>query len=462
MRYLSTRGGVAPIGFAEAVMMGLATDGGLLVPETIPRVTPPTLRAWAGLGFADLATEVLALYVGDDLSRAELAALVARAYAGFAHPEVTPVASVAGRHWLELFHGPTAAFKDVALQLLGNLFELLLARSGGRLNILGATSGDTGSAAIYGVRGKTGIDIFILHPKGRVSPVQERQMTTVLDANVHNIAVTGTFDDAQRLVKSLFNDLPFKTAWQLGAVNSINWARILAQTVYYFYAWGRLSGGDPATAVAFSVPTGNFGDVFAGYLARRMGLPVARLIIATNRNDILARFVATGRYQAGAVYQTLSPAMDIQVASNFERYLYYLHDEDPGAVRALLGTMDQQGQIVVDAARHARVQADFAAAAVSDADCVAEIRAVHAAAGYIICPHTAVAARAAALHPDAVILATAHPAKFNEAVATAIGEPAPPPPCLAGLMERPHRCTELTAEPAVLRAFIEQTLAGRR
>jgi len=282
----------------------------------------------------------------------------------------------------------------------------------------------------------------------------------VLDANVHNIAVAGTFDDAQRLVKTLFNDLPFKTARQLGAVNSINWARILAQTVYYFYAWGRLSGGDPSTRASFAVPTGNFGDIFAGYLARRMGLPVGRLIIATNRNDILTRFVATGRYRAGAVYQTLSPAMDIQVASNFERYLYYLHDEDPGAVRALFASMEQKGEIAVDAGRLERVQADFTASAVSDADCLAAIRAVHAAAGYIICPHTAVAAQAAVAHPDAVILATAHPAKFNEAVIAAIGHPAPPPPCLEGLLEREYRCAELPADPAALRAFIEQTLAA--
>ncbi len=234
----------------------------------------------------------------------------------------------------------------MALQLLGNLFEYLLARDGGQLNIVGATSGDTGSAAIYGVRGKERIQIFILHPKGRVSPIQERQMTTVLDANVHNIAVRGTFDDAQGIVKSLFNDLSFKSAYRLGAVNSINWARILAQTVYYFYAWGRVSGGDPARPVSFSVPTGNFGDVFAGYLAKRMGLPIERLVIATNRNDILTRFVQTGVYAVGdAVYQTLSPAMDIQIASNFERYLYYLHDGDAAQVRGLLDEMQQSGRL---------------------------------------------------------------------------------------------------------------------
>ncbi|MFP4280298.1 MAG: threonine synthase, partial [Halochromatium sp.] len=294
MRYLSTRGGVEPVGFAEAVMMGLGTDGGLLVPESIPRLSGETLAAWSRLNFQELAVEVLAPFVGAAMPRADLVALVERSYAGFSHPEVTPVVEQAGRRWLELFHGPTAAFKDVALQLLGNLFEYFVVREGGVLRILGATSGDTGSAAIDGVRGKAGIDIFILHPKGRVSPIQERQMTTVLDANVHNLAVQGTFDDAQRIVKALFNDLPFKRDYRLGAVNSINLARILAQTIYYFHAWGRISGGDPERRVSFSVPTGNFGDVFAGWLAKRMGLPIERLIIATNRNDILSRFVASG------------------------------------------------------------------------------------------------------------------------------------------------------------------------
>jgi threonine synthase len=272
---------------------------------------------------------------------------------------VTPVVAVGGLRILELFHGPTAAFKDVALQFLGNLFEYLLARDGGELNICGATSGDTGSAAIYGVRGKERISIFMLHPKGRVSPIQERQMTSVLDANVHNIAVRGSFDDAQRIVKDLFNDLPFKSEFSLGAVNSINWARILAQMVYYVYAWARFSGGDPERPVSFSVPTGNFGDVFAGYLAKRMGVPIDRLIIATNRNDILTRFVQTGVYAVGEVYQTLSPAMDIQIASNFERYLYFLYDGDAHYVRSLLETLQRTGRLEVDAAHHAQSPSRF-------------------------------------------------------------------------------------------------------
>ena len=460
MKYLSTRGGVEPVGFAEAVMMGLGTDGGLLVPERLPTLTPQTLREWSGLRFQDLAVQVIAPFVGDEIPRADLVGLVERSYATFSQPDITPLREAGGRQYLELFHGPTAAFKDVALQLLGNVFEYLLQRDGGELNIVGATSGDTGSAAIYGVRGKQRINIFILHPKGRVSPVQERQMTTVLDANVHNLAVRGTFDDAQRIVKTLFNDLDFKAGYHLGAVNSINWVRILAQTVYYFYAWGRLSNGDPACGVSFAVPTGNFGDVFAGFLARRMGLPIDRLIIATNRNDILTRFVDTGVYAKGEVYHTLSPAMDIQIASNFERYLYYLLDEDAGAVRTLLAEMDQTGRMQVDGERLRRVQADFSARAVTDPETLAQIRETYDASGYILCPHTAVGARASADQPDAVVLATAHPAKFNEAVREAIGSEAPPPPSLQGLMDKPTRCAELEAEPIAVREHIRATLAA--
>jgi threonine synthase len=460
MHYISTRGGVAPVGFADAVMMGLGTDGGLLVPEQLPKFAPETLRAWAELPFQALALEVIAPFVGDEIPREDLAWLIERSYAGFSDPKVTPLRDAGGRTYLELFHGPTAAFKDVALQLLGNLFEYLLERDGGRLTILGATSGDTGSAAIYGVRGKPRIDIFILHPKGRVSPVQERQMTTVLDANVHNVAVRGTFDDCQHLVKSLFRDLPFKEQHRLGAVNSINWLRILAQTVYYFYAWGQLSGGDAGRKLSFAVPTGNFGDVFAGYLARRMGLPIDRLIIATNSNDILSRFVATGIYAKAQVHHTLSPAMDIQVASNFERYLYYLMDEDPVAVSALLADLDGTGQLSVDSDKLARVQQDFDAAAVNDADTLAQIRRTFEASGYILCPHTAVGAAASADNPEAVVLATAHPSKFNEAVREAIGQEAPPPPSLQGLMGKGVRCADLDANEAALREHIERTLTA--
>ena len=461
MQYLSTRGGVAPVSFSQAVMMGLATDGGLLLPERIPAVDAATLAAWARLPFPSLALEVIGRFVAeDDIPRADLARLVERSYSTFTHPEVTPVVDVDGLRILELFHGPTLAFKDVALQLLGNLFEYLLARDGGHLNILGATSGDTGSAAIYGVRGKRGIDIFILHPHNRVSPVQEKQMTTVLDANVHNIAIDGTFDDAQRIVKALFGDLGFKDAYRLGAVNSINWARIAAQIVYYFYAWGRVTGGDPGRPVSFSVPTGNFGDIFAGHVARRMGLPVERLILATNRNDILARFISSGSYESGEVYATVSPAMDIQVSSNFERYLFYLMDGDAGAVKSLMDGFTRTGRLVVSAEKHRQARADFASTAVSEEQTVATIRQVHEQYGYILDPHTAVgvaAARAVGV-PDAICLATAHPAKFSEAVTDAIGRSVPLPGPFADLLERESRMVVLPADAGAIRSYMIETL----
>lgn len=459
MRYISTRGGVSPVSFSEAVMMGLATDGGLLIPESIPKLSEAELQAWSRLDFPALAVEVMSLFTGGDIGRKDLQTLVRRSYQGFTHPEVTPVILAGRVPILELFHGPTAAFKDVALQFLGNLFELLLERQGGQLNILGATSGDTGSAAIAGVRGKDRINIFILHPYQRISPIQERQMTTVLDANVHNIAIRGSFDDGQRIVKALFNDLDFKRQYRLGAINSINWARILAQAVYYFYAWGRISGGDPGRPLSFSVPTGNFGDIFAGYLARRMGLPVERLILATNRNDILSRFMATGVYRAGEVYPTLSPSMDIQIASNFERYLYYLMDEEAASVRLLMTEMGQRGELRVDGERLARVQEIFSALAVSDAETIEQIGATYAASGYILDPHTAVGVRAGAGKEDVVCLATAHPAKFGEAVRQAIGREPPVPQVLQGLLDKATRYAILEAETEAVRAFMLDVFA---
>jgi len=458
MYYVSTRGGVRPVSFSQAVMMGLATDGGLLLPETIPTLDRATLRAWTDLSFTDLAVEVMLPFVGDDLTREELTGLVQRSYATFAHPEITPVVEAGGQRILELFHGPTAAFKDVALQLLGNLFEFLLDRQGGQLNILGATSGDTGSAAIYGVRGKERISIFILHPQGRVSPIQERQMTTVLDDNVHNIAIQGSFDDGQRIVKELFNDLPFKERYSLGAVNSINWARVLAQTVYYFYAWGRMSGGDISHRVSYAVPTGNFGDIFAGYIARRMGLPVERLILATNRNDILSRFVASGRYSVGEVHPTLSPSMDIQLASNFERYLYYLMDEDPQAVRTLMEQLGREGGFSIPEEKHRVVESLFSAASVDDAETLEQIRRTYRESGYILDPHSAIGVHVAAGRADTVCLATAHPAKFPDAVREAIGIEAEPPPSLQGLMDKERRCVELDASLAAVRSHLTDVL----
>ncbi len=461
MRYISTRGGVEPVSFSEAVMMGLATDGGLLLPESFPQVDGLTLSRWAGLSFQELATEVILPFVGEDISRDKLADLVERSYVSFTHPEVTPVVDVKGLRILELFHGPTAAFKDVALQFLGNLFELLLERSGGRLSILGATSGDTGSAAICGVQGQELIDIFILHPKGRVSPIQERQMTTVLDNNVHNIAITGTFDDGQQIVKLLFNDLEFKQNYSLGAVNSINWARILAQVVYYFYAWGRITGGDVSKKLTFSIPTGNFGDIFAGYVAVRMGLPVERLILATNRNDILSRFIKSGVYSAGEVHSTISPSMDIQISSNFERYLYYLMGEDPQKVKALMAQMVAEGRIEVSEEKRKEVETLFLAAAISEEQTVEQIRVTYEASGYVLDPHTAVGVYAARDFPDTVCLATAHPAKFGDAVKEAIGVEADLPPSLQGLMDKETRCETLAADGEAIREYMKSILANR-
>ncbi|MBE0597941.1 MAG: threonine synthase, partial [Desulfuromonadales bacterium] len=343
MRYQSTRGKVRDLSFKDAVMMGLADDGGLLLPESIPSLTPGDVEALGQLAYPELAFQILSLFAGD-IPATDLKELVDRSYASFTHPEITPVVHHDGVYVLELFHGPTLAFKDVALQLLGNLFEYLLKERGQRMNIIGATSGDTGSAAIYGVRGKENINIFILHPHRRVSAVQELQMTTVTDPNVFNLAIRGTFDDGQRIVKEIFGDLEFKAAHALGAVNSINWARVLAQVVYYFYAWGRVRRATGCSSIHFSIPTGNFGDIFAGWIAKRMGLPIRRLILATNENNILARFVRDGDYSLSQVVETLSPSMDIQVASNFERYLFYLFDQNPQRLRRALEAFQIHGR----------------------------------------------------------------------------------------------------------------------
>ncbi len=459
MRYVSTRGGVAPISFSQAVMMGLGTDGGLLLPERIPVVDQTVLQHWANLSFQELAVEVMTLFMtpGEPVTE-QLPALVERSFASFTHPDITPVVPLGDQWLLELFHGPTLAFKDVALQFLGNLFELLIKSQGGELNILGATSGDTGSAAIHGVRGREGIHIFILHPYGRVSPIQERQMTSVLDANVHNIAIRGSFDDGQRIVKELFNDLEFKQTYRLGAVNSINWARILAQIVYFFYAWGRVTLGDHQKKLIFSVPTGNFGDIFAGYMAKRMGLPIEKLVLATNRNDILVRFVETGAYQSGTVEPTISPSMDIQVSSNFERYLYYLLDEDPQCVKALMEQFQKEGSFQVSEAKRQEAAAIFMPKRVSEAETSQCIRDVWMNHTMLLDPHTAVGVQAAKSLEGAVCLATAHPAKFAEAVGKATGEEPPLPAFFEGLMNCPTRCEILVPETNVVRVFIQESL----
>jgi threonine synthase len=457
MRYISTRGGIAPLRFQDAVMMGLARDGGLLLPETLPTVAADMLDRWQNLPYQYLAKEILSLFI-DDIPESDLEDLIERAYASFTHPQITPVCQQGDVYILELFHGPTLAFKDVALQLLGNLFEYVLARTGGFMNILGATSGDTGSAAIAGVRGKQNIEIFILHPHGRTSPIQALQMTTVLDPNVFNIAVRGTFDDAQSIVKTIFNDLAFRDRYQLGAVNSINWARVLAQVVYYVYAYLKLRKLGKES-IDFSVPTGNFGDIFAGYVARTL-LPagcINSLILATNANDILTRFVNQGDYSCGQVQVTSSPSMDIQIASNFERYLYYLRGEDGGAVKRDMEGFAATGQLDLSDCKE-RVAADFRSRSVSEEETIATIGAFHQQHGYLLDPHTAVGVKAALElrdpHRPVVCLATAHPAKFGAAVMQAIGSEPPLPPALVDLASRESRCVVLDAELVAIKDFV--------
>ncbi len=459
MRYISTRGGVPSIDFNEAVMMGLARDGGLLLPETLPSVDSAKLGSWLNLPYQYLAVEVLGLFTGS-LPRRDLEVLVDNSYASFSHPQVTPVRKAGDLYILELFHGPTLAFKDVALQLLGNLFEYELKKSGGFMNIIGATSGDTGSAAIYGVRGKEGINIFILHPHGRTSPVQALQMTTVTDPNVFNIAVRGTFDDAQSIVKEIFNDLEFKDTYRLGAINSINWARVLAQVVYYVYAYLKLqrAGFD---SVDFSVPTGNFGDIFAGYVAKQL-LPegcINRLILATNENDILTRFVNQGDYSViGEVTHTFSPSMDIQIASNFERYLYYLRDQDGSRVKEDMETFAATGRMDLSDLKD-RVARDFASQSVSEDETIATIGQFYQDQDYLLDPHTAVGVRAGQkLKGDRpmVCLATAHPAKFGEAVQKAIGKEVELPTALAELADLESRCEVMDADVDLIRDYVRK------
>lgn len=457
MRYLSTRGGIAPIPFKDAVMMGLADDGGLLLPEHIPTFSVDELESWRGLSYPQLAFEIISRYV-DDIPVDDLRHVIDRSYATFSHPEVTPVVKQDGVYILELFHGTTLAFKDVALQFLGNLFEYILAERKEQLTIVGATSGDTGSAAIHGVRGKQGITIFIMHPEGKTSPVQALQMTSVLDDNVHNIAIQGTFDDCQDIVKALMNDLEFKQRHKLGAVNSINWARVLAQVVYYVYAW--LKVAQKGQKVLFSVPTGNFGDIFAGYVAWQMGLPVQQLLLATNENNILTRFINDGDYSVGQVVQTVSPSMDIQVASNFERYLYYLFGRDASRVRAAFAQLKGEGRIDFSPAELAQVRRDFCSASVNREQTLVTIGNFLKETGYLLDPHTAVGVKAArelaAGDTLPVCLATAHPAKFGEAVQEATGQPVPLPPAIERLHGLPTRCALLPADIQLVRSFIEQ------
>lgn len=460
MQYLSTRGGISPIPFTQAVMMGLAEDGGLLLPRTIPRIGSETFNSWQELSYSELAFEVMSRFI-DDIPVSNLKDILNRSYKTFTAAEVTPLVHHGDLHILELFHGPTLAFKDVALQFLGNVFEYLLSKNESVINILGATSGDTGSAAIYGVRGKERINIFILHPHQRVSPVQEKQMTTVLDNNVFNIAIRGSFDDGQAVVKKIFNDLEFKNGHHLGAINSINWARVLAQVVYYVHSCLHVATHEKDTSVDFAIPTGNFGDIFAGYIAKKI-LPagtIRQLVLATNDNDILTRFVNQGEYSLGDIKTTTSPSMDIQAASNFERYLYYLMDSDAARTRELMEEFAQTGKIDLSDSQD-QIRRDFVATSVSETEVSETIAAFYQEHDYILDPHTAIGIKGAqkfkTVGVPMVCLATAHPAKFGSVVEDAINIHPEVPEALSGITQMESRCELMDVDKKIIQEFISK------
>ncbi|HDO53013.1 MAG TPA: threonine synthase [Rhizobiales bacterium] len=458
MRYVSTRGTAPVLGFEDVMLAGLARDGGLYLPDVWPRFTPADIQAMSGLSYAQTACRVMEPFVGSDIAREEFAEIVEAAYATFSHSAVTPLVELGSGQWLlELFHGPTLAFKDVAMQLLGRLMDRTLKRRGGRATIVGATSGDTGGAAIEAFAGRESVDIFILHPHGRVSDVQRRQMTTARADNVHNIAIKGTFDDCQALLKALFNDLEQRDRLSLAGVNSINWARIMAQTVYYFVSAAAL--GAPERPVRFCVPTGNFGDVFAGYAASRMGLPIDRLVIATNVNDILVRTLKSGRYEPNAVVATSSPSMDIQVSSNFERLIFEAAGRDSVRVCQLMDDLAGQGSFTLSENELAFLRSAFAAEAVDEEQVERTIREVARETGYVCDPHTAVGIAAArrqhTTRIPVVTLATAHPAKFPDAVEAATGKRPDVPSRLEEKLGADERFEIIDNDYDALVAFIE-------
>lgn len=444
------------------MLAGLARDGGLYLPREWPQLTPDQIAGFAGRPFHEVAVDVIEPFTGGAIARADLEAIAAQAYAGFGHPAVTPLVQLEpGRFVLELFHGPTLAFKDVAMQFLSRLMDLILARRSQRATIVCATSGDTGGAAVEAFRGADNVDIVVLFPVGRVSDVQRRMMTTPTESNVHALAIDGTFDDCQALVKAMFTDHAFRDEVALSGVNSINWARVVPQITYYFAAAVAL--GAPHRTVSFVVPTGNFGDIFAGYVARRMGLPVERLVVASNANDILPRTVATGVYEKRGVVATSSPSMDIEVSSNFERYLFEAQGRDAALIRGQMASLGQSGRFEVEGGP-ARLAADFAAAGASESEVAACIRETRAAGGYLLEPHTAcgvVAGRKQAAGLPAgvpeIVLATAHPAKFAEAMAEMTGAAAPLPARLDHLLTEPERVTVLENDLAAVQGYIRNT-----
>ncbi|WP_186393074.1 MULTISPECIES: threonine synthase [unclassified Pannonibacter] len=458
MRYVSTRGCAPVLDFADVLLQGLARDGGLYLPETWPQFDAKTIAGFAGKSYQDVAFEVIRPFTGGTIKDADLKRMIDEAYATFRHPAVTPLVQIApNRFVLELFHGPTLAFKDVAMQLLGRLMDHVLAERNQRATIVGATSGDTGGAAIEAFRGRERTDVFILFPEGRVSDVQRRQMTTPTEANVHALAVEGNFDDCQAIVKGMFNHFDFRDRVGLSGVNSINWARILAQIVYYFVAG--VAVGAPHRAVSFTVPTGNFGDIFAGYAAMRMGLPVDRLVIATNRNDILVRTLETGRYEMRGVSATISPSMDIQISSNFERLLAEMHGRDGAAVKAMMGSLSQSGSFTISDGPLGEMRKLFAAGRCGEDQTAAAIARSHAETGYLLDPHTAIGVHVAeelgAGEAPMIVLGTAHPAKFPAAVKAASGVYPALPEQLEPMMTAPERQSVLPADLGAIERHVE-------
>lgn len=463
MRYVSTRGEAPELGFEDVLLTGLARDGGLYVPAHWPQLSAKALRHLRGASYEDVALAVMEPFIAASVPQHDLKSMIAAAYATFGHPAVAPLKQLDDNHWLlELFHGPTIAFKDVAMQLLARLMDWSLARRKTRATIVGATSGDTGGAAIDAFKASRHASIFILHPHGRVSDVQRRQMTTVVTPNVHNIALEGTFDDCQAIVKALFNDHAFRDGVGLAGVNSINWARILAQAVYYVTAG--LSLGAPDREVSFCVPTGNFGDIFAGFVAKRMGLPVGRLVIATNVNDILDRTLKTGRYETRGVHASTSPSMDIQVSSNFERLLFEVHGRDPYAVRRMMQNLAQSGSFTIGGRELGLIANEFDSGAASEEETAATIRATLAATGELLDPHSAVGYAVARRQPPGaspmVTLATAHPAKFPDAVEKASGIRPSLPKRLEYLLQAEERFTVLPNSADAVRDFISSRQAS--
>ena len=461
MRYVSTRGEAPPLGFAEAMLAGLAHDGGLYVPQAWPRIEPATVISFAGRPYAEVAVEVIRHFAEDSIGEADLARMAAEAYGSFRHPAVVPLTQLnANTFALELFHGPTLAFKDLAMQLVARLIDHALATRGERRTIVVATSGDTGGAAVEAFRERDQVDLIVLFPQGRISDVQRRMMTGVEAANVSAVAIEGNFDDCQALVKGMFNHADFRERVRLSGVNSINWARIVAQAVYYFTA--AVSLGAPYRKVAFTVPTGNFGDVYAGYVALRMGLPIDRLVIATNVNDILARTLATGIYEPRAVVPTTSPSMDIQVSSNFERLLFDAYNRDGNAIRALMGSLAQSRRFTLSAHALSQIRALFAADRADEEEVAATIRTVRRETGNFVDPHTAVGIAVAEKETrdptvPMVVLSTAHAAKFPDAVEAACGARPHLPEWLSGLDSRPERVTVLPADQSAVERFVLAT-----